>query len=147
MTLTTVPYAQLVAAVRTRLATVTNATGYDLEAVDVPLQPNSGGRAAPYWVLTPGLGSPGSELDLGDTTVDVDWLIQVTCAAGNTDDLTLLVDRVHVALFRWAPTVSGLVCGPFKPPPGYRPEVQTDRSVTPHRPFVPLQYVAPITAN
>lgn len=144
--MTTISVRTLTATVHARLAgTVTHATGYVGEADDVPLIANSDRRAAPYWVLHPALGSEDAELDLGDTLQAVDWPIQVTCAAGYTDDLQALVDRVHDALYRFEMTIPGLVCGPFRPPPGYAAPFLLDRDVTPHRPYVPLQYVAPIT--
>lgn len=145
--MTTISVRTLTAAVQARLAdAVTDAQRYTSEADKVPLIPDSDGRAVAYYVLHPTSGSEDGELDLGDTVTAIDWGIQVTCAAGYVLDLQALVDRVHAAMYRWEPTVDGLVCGPFRPPPGYSAPFLLDRDVTPHRPYVPLQYVAPITA-
>lgn len=138
----------LAAAVDARLrAEIAGVTGYRTEAVDVPIVANSNGRAAQYWVLTVSAGTPTDQQDLGDSVVDLDWLIQVTAAAGDEDDVLELVQRIDAALHRWAPTVSDLVCGPLRPPPGYDALLQLDRSVQPHRPFVPLQYGSRNTAT
>lgn len=145
--MTAISVRTLTGAVFDRLqATVTHAKGYVSEADNPPLVAGGDGRPAPYWVLHPSFGSEGAELDLGDSIVAVDWPIGVTCVAGYPDDLQALVDRVHAALYRWEPAVTGLVCGPFRPPPGYQAPFLLARDVTPHRPYVPLQYVAPITA-
>ncbi len=133
------------AAVRARLeAEVSSVRGYDLEAIDVPLIPGSGSRAEPYWVFTPMPGTPSGEDDLADTVVDLEFLFQVTCAAAELMDLMTLVTRVDAALFRWSATIPGLSCGRFKPPAGYQPPALLDRTVQPHRPYVPLQYTARI---
>lgn len=128
-------------------AQLPNVPWYVTEATDVPLIPNSDGRAVPYWVLHPMAPSTDAEPDLADTVVDAYWMFQVTCAAGATADLTALMDRVHAALYRWVPSVAGLVVGQLKPPPGYQPPVLLDRDVTPHRPYAPLQYQALITTR
>lgn len=146
--MTSISVKALADAVYTRLQTVANATGYQGEAIDVPLLPNSDGRAAPYWVLGASPGTPSDQVDLGDTVVDKDWLFQVTIAAGEIADLQALYDRVDAALFRWVATVNGVVCGPCKPPLGFSPgPIQLDRSVIPHRPFLALQYLVQITAS
>lgn len=121
--------------------------GYVTEATDVPVIANSDGRAVPYWVLHPFAPSTDAEPDLADTVVDGWWMFQITAAAGLTVDLTVLVDRLHAALYRWVPAVDGLVVGQLKPPPGYRPPVLLDRDVTPHRPYAPLQYQALVTTT
>lgn len=121
--------------------------GYRTEADSVPIAPNSNGRAVQYYVLTVSPGTPTDQQDLGDTAVDLDWLIQVTAAAGEENDVLELVQRLEGALYRWAPVAAGLVCGPLRPPPGYDALLQLDRSVQPHRPFVPLQYRSRITAT
>lgn len=147
--MTTISVRTLVAAVTTRLeAAVSNAHQYVSEADDVPTITGSDGRVVPYYVVHPSLGSLDGELDLADTITAVDWPVQVTCAAGYAHpDLSALVDRVHAAMYRWEMAVPGLVCGPFRPPPGYQAPFLLDRDVIPHRPYVPLQYVAPITAT
>ena len=116
--------------------------GWVTEAGDVPTIPNSDGRVVPYWVLHASAPSTDAEPDLADTVVDGWWLFQVTAAAGLTVDLTVLVDRIHAALYRWVPAVPGLVVGQLKPPPGYQAPVLLDRDVTPHRPYAPMQYQA-----
>lgn len=139
----------LAAAVKARLDTVTNATHWLGEPTDpLPTIAGSDGRVQPYTILWAGAGTPTLEQDAADTAVDLDWLIQVTCAGGYVDDVLALVTRVDAALYRWAPTVDGLVCGPLRPPTGFDPgPVRLDRDVTPHRPFVPLQYRSTITAT
>jgi hypothetical protein len=144
---TTVELRPLAAAVKAQLETVANATGYVNEAVAVPLLANGDGRVEPYWVFHPGGGDPEIERDLADCAVELDWAFQVTCGAGFVEDLQALVDRVNVALFRWVPLVDGLVCGPLRPPPGFRPPLLLDRTVSPHRPYMPLQFTSLITAT
>lgn len=123
-------------------------TGFQGEAVDVPLAPDGDGRALPYWVLHVSPGGPTDQQDLGDTVIDLDWSFQITCAAGEEADVQALMSDVDAVIYRWRPTVDGLVCGPCKPPFGFTGiPIQRDRSVTPHRPFVPLQYVTTITAS
>lgn len=144
--MTTISVRTLVKAVTDHLTdTVSNAKQYVSEADDVPLIPGSDGRVVPYYVVHPAVGSIDAELDLADTIVAIDWPVQVTCAAGYVLDLPALVDRVHAALYRWEPAVTGLVCGPFAPPPGYQAPFLLDRDISPHRPYVPLQYVTSIT--
>lgn len=128
-------------------AELPNVPGYVTEAVDVPLIANSDGRTVPYWVLHPYAPSTDAEPDLADTVVDGEWMFQVTAAAGLTDDLTALVDRIHAALYRWVPASAGLVIGQLKPPPGYQAPALLDRDVTPHRPYMPLQYQALVTTT
>ena len=58
------------------------------------------------------------------------------------------VTRVDAAFYRWTPVIEGLSCGPFRPPLGYDPgPVRVDVTITPHRPFLPLQYRTTITAT
>jgi len=129
-------------AVEARARTVANAHGYVLEAGDVPRVEGGDGRVEPYWVLTVSPGAPTPEQDVAATVDDLDWLIQFTVAGGWAADVQDLAARLHASLYRWAPTVAGVVCGPLAPPPGYLPLIQLDRQFTPHRPFVPLQYVS-----
>lgn len=118
------------------------------EAVDVPLLPGGDGRAAPYVVLHVAPGGPTDQQDLADTVDDLDWPFQITCAAGEVADLQALMSDVDAVIFRWRPVIEGLVCGPCKPPFGFTGiSIQIDRSVTPHRPFVPLQYVTTVTKS
>lgn len=122
--------------------------GYQVEAIDVPLAEGGDGRIVPYWVLHVNPGGPTDEQDLGDTVIDLDWGFQITCAGGTPQDVQALVSDVDAAIFRWRPVVDGLVCGPCKPPLGFTGiPIQLDRSVTPHRPFTPLQYVTRITKS
>lgn len=133
------------ARLRDQLPTV---QGYVGEAVDVPLAPGGDGRVVPYWVLHVTPGGPTDQVDLGDCGIDLDWGFQITCAGGEDADVQALMSDVDAVIFRWAPTVADLVCGPCKPPPGFTGiPIQRDRSVTPHRPFVPLQYVTTITTS
>lgn len=136
-----------------RLGTVTHLTAYygqvgravpGLEATtpdEPPTKSSDDLRVRPYAVLFPGLATPTTEADLGDCSVDGVFPIQVTVAAGDVEDLMAAVSRVHEALFRWAPTVPGLVCGPFRVPLGFRLDRHlVDRDFTPPRLYVPLQY-------
>lgn len=136
-------------AVMTRLATVTNATGYygevgqGLPGATVPEKPpaDADGRVKAYYVLYPSPGTPSPDQDLGDTHEDLDWLIQVTAAAGYLQDLLALIDRIDAALYRWAPVVAGIQCTGLKPPLGFNPGgIQRDRDFTPNRLWTPLQY-------
>lgn len=122
--------------------------GYQGEAVDVPLAAGGDGRVVPYWVLHVSPGTPTDQLDLADTVVDLDWGFQITCAGGASADVQALMSDVDAVIFRWRPVLAGLVCGPCKPPLGFDPgPIRLDRSVTPHRPVVPLQYVTRITKS
>ncbi|HEX8489317.1 MAG TPA: hypothetical protein VF642_12285 [Propionibacteriaceae bacterium] len=145
----TIDRAVLTAAAKARLDTVTGATKSVGEPRGpLPLIPGSDGRVKPYAILWPGAGTPGPELDLGDTVVDLDWLIQITCAGGFVEDVQALVTRVDAAFYRWTPVIEGLSCGPFRPPAGYDPgPVRLDISISPNRPFLPLQYRTTITAD
>lgn len=135
-------------AVMARLGTVTNVVVYQGEAVNVPVMSASDSHVKPYVVLYASPGTPTIEQDVADTAVDLDWLFQITCAAGYPDDLHALVTRVDAALYRWTPTITGVVCGPCKPPPGFDPgPMGLDRDVTPHRPYMPLQYRCTVTAT
>jgi hypothetical protein len=132
-------------AVKARAATITNCVVYLGEPTNVP---NTSGFTVPHIALYPGTGTPSVEQDIADTAVDLDWLLQITVAGGYVDDVLALATRVDAAFYRWTPTVTGLVCGPLKPPAGYDPgPVRFDRDVTPHRPFLPLQYTTRITAT
>lgn len=139
----------LIDVVLARLNTVANATGW-LMKPDGPVSTKSGttGVVQPHWILYPSAGTPGPELDLGDTVVDLDQVLQVTCVTGDPEDLAALVTRVDAALYRWTPTVAGLVCGPLRPPPGFDPgPAREGTAVKPSRFWVPLQYVLSATAT
>ncbi|MDN4173920.1 hypothetical protein QWY28_13245 [Nocardioides sp. SOB77] len=147
----------LLAAVAERATVITHATGYvgkisaatGLPGVDTPEDPptkdDGTGRVRPYFVLFPGIGRPGDEQAIDDVLFDLAWPLQVTAAAGDTDDLLALVDRIDAALHRWAPGfLAGadgvVVAGPLRIPDGYVPPVLTDRTVRPERVYTPLQY-------
>lgn len=138
----------LLQAIKTRLETaVTNCEVYLGEPTDVP-RIGSTQYVVPHAALYPSPGTPSDEQDVADTATDLDWLFQVTLAAGFVNDLTALVTRVDDVLYRWTPAVPGLVCGPVKPPPGFDPgPLRFDRDVTPHRPYLPLQYGTRVTAT
>jgi hypothetical protein len=138
----------LVDAVMTRLDTVTNAVGW-LGEPDTPLPLLGDGRTVgPHWVLYPSPGTPTDELDLADTVIDLDWLFQVTCVAGDPMDLLPLVGRVDAALYRWRPTIEGVTTGAFRPPSGFDPgQMRVDDSVTPHRFYLPMQYRCIVSAT
>lgn len=133
-----------------RLQGVTGASAWlgEPDVEPLPQIPDSDGRVKPYTILWPGAGTPTLELDAADTAVDLEWTIQITCAAGYPEDLVALVGRVDAAFYRWIPSLTGLVCDRFRPPPGYDPgPIRLDRDVTPHRPWLPLQYRTTITAT
>jgi hypothetical protein len=130
-----------------QLNTVANATGFTAEPVDPPVM-NTQGHVAPYWVLHVGIGGPTSEQDLGESVIDLDVWLQVTCVGAFPDDVTALASRVDEALYRWIPSITGLVNGPLKPPTGFTPGPPlVDADVTPHRLFVPLQYAFTTTST
>jgi hypothetical protein len=136
-------------AVFAQLETLTGVTAYRGEVPDHPpaLTGDPDGRVAAYVVLYPFGGTPGPEVDLGDTAVDLVYTCQVTCAAGYPTDCEYLVDRVHPLLYRWAPAVAGLVCGPLRPPAGFDPgPVRRDDQPSPPRFYVPLQFRSLVTA-
>lgn len=142
-------------AMATRALGVTNATGYvgqvgamnglpgndDTTPADPPTKGAGDLRVQPYFILFSAVGVPGSELDLGDSLVDLDWPIQITAAGGDIDDVLALVDRIHNLFWRWTPAAAdGVICGPLRVPDGWNPGVLTDRQFTPHRFYVPLRY-------
>jgi hypothetical protein len=140
----------LIAAIEARLNTglpvTTPATmGYLSEPVDVPtLDP--AGHVQRYWVLHPFVGAPSLEQDLAETAIDLEWPFQITIAAGFSRDAYALASDVDALLYRWTPTVTGYLCGPLKPPPGYDPgPARPDVTVKPHRFFLPLQYRTTVT--
>lgn len=128
-----------------RVGGVTADTVYEGEADDVPVDD---GYADKYLCLYPSAGVPSPEDDLAAQSIDLDWGIQITCAAGFQVWVEELITDVHAAMFRWSPTVGVLVCGMFAPPLGFNPgSIMWDRDYAPHRPFVPLQYTTRVTAN
>lgn len=147
MTATVIDREALVEAAWAQLQSVSDQTAFLGEATEAPLIGGSSSHVAPYTVLYPGAGTPTVEVDMGDTAVDLEWLIQITCSAGYTRDLAALVTRVDAAFYRWVPVLDGVVCGPLKPPPGFQQLQLLDRDVSPHRPYVPLQYRTTVTAT
>lgn len=144
--LVVVPLSPLAAAVKARLDTIPNATGFLSEAVDVPTIAQGDKRAKPYWVFHPGDGDPLVEPDLGDSAVELAWSFSVTLAAGLQEDLLQLADRAKPLLFRWVPVVEGLVCGQLHTPPGFTAPLLLDRQVSPHRPYLVWQFTSIITS-
>lgn len=144
----------VVLAVGERLLQVGNATGYfgqvgalyKIPGADVspPADPPTKGgtdkRVQPYFVLEPGVGTPGEELDLADTVVDLTIPITVRAAAGDPEDLLALVDRIDALLYRWRPLVADVRCGPLRYPPGAVAPFLTDDAFKPPRHYVPLAY-------
>lgn len=150
-------------AVAAQLVGVTNATGY-YGKVGNPLPGqqliSAGGtvpddprpksphdsRVAPYFVLYPGAGGQGPDPDAADRAVDLTQPFRVTAAAGDTEDLLALIDRIEARLLRWTPELGpagdGIHVGYLRRPPGV-PDVApilTDTQFTPHRVYTPLQY-------
>lgn len=129
-------------------ALVPSATVYDAEVPDHPplMQLATGasdpsGRVAPYVVVYPWAGRPTGEADLADCYVDLVYGIQLTCAAGFRADLDHLVDTIHGGFFRWAPVITGVHVGGFRPPEGFDPGPhRRDDTVSPPRFWTPLQY-------
>jgi hypothetical protein len=133
----------------TRISTLAPSVAvYRSEVVDNPPSLPGDDRVGPYVVLYPFPGHPGPGGDLGGTADDLDYTCQVTCAAGYAPDCEHLVDRVHQLLYKWTPSVAGIVLGQLNPPPGYDPgPVRIDRTISPPRFSVPLQYRLTATAN
>jgi hypothetical protein len=135
-------------AVMTRLQTLAGITWYRSEVPDTPPRIPNSDRVAPYGVLYPFPGNPGPGGDLAGLADDLDYTCQITVAAGFSADCEFAVDRTHNYMYRWAPTVSGIVVGQFVPPPGYDPgPVRIDRTIAPPRFSVPLQYRLTATVN
>lgn len=104
------------------------------------------GRIAPYLVAYPFGKAAGPDGNLGDSTDDLTYTVQVQCVAGFAADCEYVVDQVDGRLNRWTPSVTGYACGTFRPPVGYDPgPVRRDETVTPVRFWVPLQYRTTVT--
>lgn len=154
MQATTISRRAVALAIGERLLQVTNATGYFGQigalnglpgaTVSPPADPPPKGgpdkRVQPYFVLEPGAGTPRDELDLADTVVDLTIPFVVRAAAGDVEDLLALIDRIDALLYRWAPLVAGIRCGPLRPPPGAVPPLLVDDSFKPARHYTPLAY-------
>lgn len=131
-----------------RLQTITSSHHYRDEVPDNPPVLPDSGRVDKYDVLYPFPAHPGPGGDLGNQSDDLDYTCQITCAAGFGPDCEWLADKVHQLFFMWAPSVAGIVLGQFQPPPGYDPgPIRIDRSISPPRFSVPLQYRLTATAN
>lgn len=115
---------------------------------NVPLIGGTGGRIQSYVVAYPFGGRPGPDAELSDTAADLEYTIQLDCAAAYREDTEYLVDQVNLLMYRWTPTVSGLVFGSFRPPLGYDPgPVRRNGQAKPPRFWVPLQYRINVTAT
>jgi len=153
--MTTISRLTLSDAVVARLGTLPGVTVYKGEVPDAPPVieaggfPDAAGRVAPYVVIYGSAGTPNtSQADLGDAADDLDWGVQVTVAAGYEDDCLHTVDRVHTALYRWAPTGlgAGIVAGGLRPPVGFDPgPARIDNDVQPPRFWLPLLYRTTVT--
>lgn len=111
---------------------------------DPPAKSSSDPRVVPYYVLAPGAGGTTTDLDVGGRHEGIDIPVAVTVAAGDPDDLLALVDRIDAALHGWRPAGTGWLAGPLRRPPGYEAPVLVDDTVSPERPYVPLQYVTTV---
>lgn len=135
-------------AVDTRLTGITYLSAvYPGEVPDKPTiaggnDPDPDGRVAPYAVVYPSPGARSTDArDAADTDRSLDWLVQVTVAAGYRDDLLAALDDVTAALDGWAPVIDGISCNALRAPAGYDPgPVRRDDDVDPPRFYVPLQY-------
>lgn len=107
---------------------------------DIPLIANSD-RVARYLVLYPLGPAEGPDETLADLPVDGTYAWQINCVAGFFADCEWLVGKVDDLVNRWVPAVSGVVCGPLKPPAGYQPgAIRPNTTVQPPRYWLPLQY-------
>lgn len=157
------PSARLVAAaIATRLVTVTNAVGYygqigrplpgqaltpagTIPPAPLPKSPTDQ-RVRPYFVLYPGALGDGPDTDLALCAVDGTLPISITAAGGDVDDVLALIDRIEAALYRWQPTIPGLVCGLVDHPTGYQgAALLVDRDLSPHRLYAVLPYRLTVT--
>ena len=158
------PSARLVAGqVAARLTSVANATGYygqigrplpgqslvaQGDTIPPSPQPKSSTdqRVRPYFVAYPGALGEGPDTDLALCAVDGTLPLSITAAGGDVDDVLALIDRIEGALYRWTPTVPGLVCGPVEHPLGYTGAgLLVDRDISPHRVYAVLPYRLTVT--
>lgn len=105
------------------------------------------GRVGPYAVIYPSPGTPSpAGQDYADSYTSLDWLVQITVAAGWGEDLDEAVDLVDGRLLGWAPEIDGIACDGLRPPLGFDPgPARRDESVEPPRHWLPLQYVLTAT--
>jgi hypothetical protein len=107
---------------------------------DIPLIPNSD-RVGRYLVIYPLGPAEGPDGALVDQPVDGTYGFQINCVAGFFVDCEFLVGKVDDWFNRWIPSVTGVVCGALKPPPGYQPgAIRPNTQVQPPRYWLPLQY-------
>lgn len=118
-------------------------TGYRGEIPDHPPTLPNDDRVAPYWILYPSPGKPGDrgQVDLAETSADIDYGCQITVAAGYCEDCEYAVDRLHARAYRWSPALPGVAAGLLIPPTGYTPPpVTASREIVPPRFSTVLQY-------
>jgi hypothetical protein len=128
-------------AVLARLGNLTPVTVMSGEVSTSPPIVAQTDRIAPYVVLYAFGPTDVPEGDLGDAPADLVYTFQVDCVAAYQADAQWLVDQVVAQLDRWAPSVTGMVVGRFKPPVGYDPgPFRRDDAVNPSRFSLPLQY-------
>ena len=122
-------------------------------SVDPPLlqtsagQPDPSGVIAPYVVLFDGTGPTSIEPALDPMQgEELRWTPQTTVAAGTTEDCIQAVDRVCAWLKPWQPVLDDVAAGFLVLPPGFDPgPPRPDRTVEPHRVFVPLLWRLDLT--
>ena len=138
-------------AIAVRCGTVPYATAYygavgrPVPGAAVPADPPTKSsidlRTAPYLVVFPSSPAAGPDEALCDDLLGSGRLtVQVTCVAGDVEDLLALIDRVDAALCGWTPVVVGVLCGRLRRPEGFNPPVLTDRAFSPERLYAPLQF-------
>lgn len=105
-----------------------------------PVIDDGSGRVQPYAVVWPSAGTPARDgRELADTYSNLDWLVQVTVAAGRQEDALAALDRVWDRLVGWAPELEGVACSPLEPQLGYDPgPMRRDDDKTPPRHYTPL---------
>lgn len=139
--------------VATRLAGVTNTTGYfgqigrplpGLEATtpkDPPAKSVQDPRVAPYFIYYP--PAPGTHPDAtlcGTGTPLVGGHV-VTAVAGDVEDLAALVDRIDTLLHQWHIDMGSMLTRR----PGYEAPQLIDNTHTPNRLYMRLEYLATTT--
>lgn len=120
-----------------------NLTVYLIDVPDQPpvISPGKDMRVRPYALFLPIPGLPTTELDQGDTVVDLDYGWQVQCVSGRPQDLMPLVDVVRGRFDRYVPgaTDTALATGPARQL-NLLPSPIKDPDYTPTRYFIPLVY-------
>lgn len=116
-------------------------------STDPPMLAQPRGAVAPYVVVFDGTGAVELEAGLARCGEQLRWTPQVTVAAAFPEDCLQTVDRVHAWLYGWQPAVgAGVAAGLMVPPPGFDPgPPRPDRTVSPVRWFVPLQWQLDLT--